>query len=41
MAADRKRSWVRPESRPVTDADSRADVPDAPVQNVIAVSDAP
>ena len=23
-------SWVRPESRPVTDADSRADVPDAP-----------
>jgi hypothetical protein len=32
MAAT-KRGWVRPTARPLTTVDSRADVPDSPVQN--------
>ena len=35
MAIAAKRAWQRPAVRPLTSAESRADVPDAPVQNTI------
>ena len=38
MAADRKRGWVRPTLRPLTTADSRADVQDVPATNGIPIS---
>ena len=36
MTDDRKREWERPEARPVTEVDSRADVQDVPVTNQIS-----
>jgi hypothetical protein len=36
-----KRAWSHPESRPLTEADSRADVDDVPTPNGIAVSEGP
>ena len=30
-----KRAWKRPAVRPLTSADSRADTPDAPIQNTL------
>jgi hypothetical protein len=38
MAAPRKRGWVRPTARPITNVDSRADVPDTLARNIISIS---
>ena len=36
MANERKREWERPEARPVTETDSRADVQDVPANNGVS-----
>ena len=38
MAAARKRDWARPTARPITTTDSRADVPDTVVRNIVSIS---
>jgi hypothetical protein len=38
MVAARKREWQRPAVRPITTSDSRADVSDTVVRNLVSIS---